>query len=104
MAADPHLAPSRYRPPCRSIQTTPLPAPLAIGETSDSAGGGKTAASATATLVWPVANGGSISQYFSAGHLALDLPAAAGTQVSAAAGGIVTSAGWRNKAPTVRRP
>lgn len=75
---------------------TPLPAPLAIGETSDSAGGGKTAASATATLVWPVANGGSISQYFSAGHLALDLPAAAGTQVSAAAGGIVTSAGWRN--------
>ena len=75
---------------------TPLPAPLAIGETSDSVGGGGTAASATATLIWPVANGGSISQYFSAGHLALDIPAAAGTQVSVAAGGIVTSAGWRN--------
>ena len=47
------------------------------------------------TLTWPVA-GGTISQYFSAGHLAIDIAAPAGNTVVAAAAGTVTSAGWRN--------
>lgn len=48
-----------------------------------------------AALVWPV-SGGSISQYFHAGHLALDIAAPAGNAVVASAGGLVTFAGWMN--------
>lgn len=47
------------------------------------------------TLTWPVA-GGTITQYFHAGHLALDIAANAGNSVWAAADGVVTWAGWRN--------
>jgi murein DD-endopeptidase MepM/ murein hydrolase activator NlpD len=47
------------------------------------------------TLTWPVP-GGTISQYFSAGHLAIDIAAPAGSTVIAADAGVVTSAGWRN--------
>jgi murein DD-endopeptidase MepM/ murein hydrolase activator NlpD len=50
---------------------------------------------AGATLLWPV-SGGSVSQYFHAGHLALDIAAPAGNAVFAAAGGVVTYAGWMN--------
>ena len=52
-------------------------------------------AGAPGTLLWPV-SGGSISQYFHAGHLALDIAAPAGNAVFAAAGGTVISAGWMN--------
>lgn len=52
-------------------------------------------AAAPGTLVWPV-SGGTISQYFHAGHLALDIAAPAGNAVFAAAGGTVVSAGWMN--------
>jgi murein DD-endopeptidase MepM/ murein hydrolase activator NlpD len=52
-------------------------------------------APATGRLVWPVP-GGSISQYFHAGHLAIDIAAPYGSQVVAAQGGTVTWAGWRN--------
>ncbi len=38
----------------------------------------------------------SISQYFHAGHLALDIAAPYGAQVSAAQSGVVSWAGWRN--------
>ncbi len=48
-----------------------------------------------AGLVWPVP-AGSISQYYHAGHLALDIAAPYGSQIVAAQGGIVTGAGWRN--------
>jgi murein DD-endopeptidase MepM/ murein hydrolase activator NlpD len=47
------------------------------------------------TLSWPVA-GGSITQYFHAGHLAVDIAANSGNTVLAASGGTVTWAGWRN--------
>ena len=47
------------------------------------------------SLLWPVP-GGIITQYYHAGHLALDIAAPAGTRVNASDGGVVTWAGWRN--------
>jgi len=46
-------------------------------------------------LAWPVP-GGTISQYFSSYHPAIDIAAPYGTTVVAADGGVVTWAGWRN--------
>ena len=88
---------------------TPLAAPTTnVGTTSAGAATNPTttttaptgvttrvAAPAPAGLVWPV-QGGSISQYFHAGHLALDIAAPYGNSVIAAQAGTVTSAGWRN--------
>ncbi len=80
---------------------TPLPAPTTTGV-------GSTSAAARAptvrvaqpvptdgALMWPVP-GGSISQYYHAGHLALDIAAPYGSQIVAAKAGTVTWAGWRN--------
>jgi murein DD-endopeptidase MepM/ murein hydrolase activator NlpD len=50
---------------------------------------------ATGALVWPVP-AGSISQYFHAGHLAIDVAASYGSEVVAAQSGLVVSAGWRS--------
>jgi murein DD-endopeptidase MepM/ murein hydrolase activator NlpD len=50
---------------------------------------------ASGALVWPVPNG-SVSQYYHAGHLALDIAAPYGSSVVAAQGGTVSWAGWRN--------
>ncbi|MCA1587441.1 MAG: M23 family metallopeptidase, partial [Chloroflexi bacterium] len=81
---------------------TPLPAPGG-GGTAASTGGVTSAAPsarvvapepAVGSLVWPVP-AGSISQYFHAGHLAVDIAAGYGSQVLAAQAGVVTSAGWR---------
>jgi len=77
---------------------TPLAAPgtASVGSTTTSgATTTRVAAPAPAGLVWPV-SGGSISQYFHAGHLALDIAAPYGNSVVAAQSGVVTSAGWRN--------
>jgi murein DD-endopeptidase MepM/ murein hydrolase activator NlpD len=46
-------------------------------------------------LLWPVP-GGTISQYFWSGHLAIDIEAPAGSRVLAADGGTVVWAGWKN--------
>jgi murein DD-endopeptidase MepM/ murein hydrolase activator NlpD len=78
---------------------TPLAAPnsASIGQTATT--GAPTvravAAPAAGRLVWPVP-GGAISQYFHAGHLALDVAAPYGSMIVAAQSGIVTSSGWRN--------
>jgi murein DD-endopeptidase MepM/ murein hydrolase activator NlpD len=56
---------------------------------------GAAPAPAVGGLVWPVP-AGSISQYFHAGHLAIDIAADYGSQVLAAQDGVVTSAGWRS--------
>ena len=80
---------------------TPIPPPTtAIGQSTQSSGASApstrtTAPAAPTTLVWPVP-GGSVSQYFHAGHLAIDIAAPYGHQVVAAQGGVVTWAGWRN--------
>ena len=77
---------------------TPLPGPQSVGSTSTAAGVTTTTrapAPAPATLLWPVP-GGSISQYYHAGHLALDIAAPYGTTIIAAQAGVVTWAGWRN--------
>jgi murein DD-endopeptidase MepM/ murein hydrolase activator NlpD len=78
---------------------TPLPAPGSVGSASTSTGGTTTSVraptAAPAALVWPVP-AGSISQFYHAGHLALDIAASYGAQVSAAQAGVVTTAGWRN--------
>lgn len=77
---------------------TPLPAPGAdtSGVTPDApTSRGAAPAPAVGGLVWPVP-AGSISQYFHAGHLAIDIAADYGSQVLAAQSGVVTSAGWRN--------
>jgi murein DD-endopeptidase MepM/ murein hydrolase activator NlpD len=80
---------------------TPLAAPTgsSIGSTSR-AGTAPTVRVAqpvptNGALVWPVI-GGSISQYYHAGHLALDIAAPYGATVVAAKAGTVTWAGWRN--------
>ena len=77
---------------------TPLPGPNSIGQAGTASGTSTRAAApapAAGRLLWPVP-GGSISQYFHAGHLALDIAAPYGSQVVAAQSGVVTWAGWRN--------
>jgi murein DD-endopeptidase MepM/ murein hydrolase activator NlpD len=76
---------------------TPLPAPQANvgGTTTGASARGAAAPVATGALVWPVP-AGSISQYYHAGHLALDIAAPYGSQIVAAQGGTVSWAGWRN--------
>lgn len=76
---------------------TPLPGPQSTGSTLGVAPTTRTVSPppVTAALVWPVPVG-SISQYYHAGHLALDIAAPYGSQIVAAQGGTVTWAGWRN--------
>ena len=76
---------------------TPLPAPNAVGDTATQQTTTRAPAPGAgfAALIWPVP-GGTISQYFHAGHLALDIAAPYGSQIVAAAAGTVTWAGWRN--------
>ncbi len=75
---------------------TPLAAPNSVGGvTTGPTSRGSAQPFAVGGLVWPVPVG-SISQYYHAGHLALDIAAPYGSQVVAAQGGVVSSAGWRN--------
>jgi murein DD-endopeptidase MepM/ murein hydrolase activator NlpD len=78
---------------------TPLAAPGSVGSTATSGTVQRPAtvraAPAPISLVWPVP-AGSVSQYYHAGHLALDIAAPYGATVVAAQAGVVTSAGWRN--------
>jgi murein DD-endopeptidase MepM/ murein hydrolase activator NlpD len=101
----PAVVPTQPTPLPTPVPIDPNATPLAAPTTATTSVGGTTstptgvttrvAAPAPAALVWPV-QGGSISQYFHAGHLALDIAAPYGNTVVAAQAGTVTSAGWRN--------
>ena len=102
----PAVVPAQPAPLPTPVPINPDATPLAAPTTAEANTGGTTttaptgvstrvAAPAPAALVWPV-QGGSISQYFHAGHLALDIAASYGNMVMAAQAGTVTSAGWRN--------
>ena len=99
----PHLAPTPKPTPFPLKKATPFPAPTIAPQigfvqqppVTVGAPVGPPPPDSGGTLTWPVA-GGSISQYFSAGHLAIDIAAPAGNTVVAADAGVVTSAGWRN--------
>jgi murein DD-endopeptidase MepM/ murein hydrolase activator NlpD len=74
---------------------TPLPAPTKATAVAGTGASGILSAPAGGALMWPVP-GGSISQYFHAGHLAIDIAASYGNAVVASEAGVVSSAGWRN--------
>jgi murein DD-endopeptidase MepM/ murein hydrolase activator NlpD len=78
---------------------TPLPGPASASVGSTGAVGVPSNRAArpvaSGALVWPVP-GGTISQYYHAGHLAIDIAAPYGSQIVAAQAGTVVSAGWRN--------
>lgn len=71
---------------------TPLPTPVPIDPAATPLPAPPTAAG---SLAFPVP-GGSISQFYRAGHEAVDIAAAPGVPVVAAEDGMVVSAGWRN--------
>jgi murein DD-endopeptidase MepM/ murein hydrolase activator NlpD len=73
--------PTPVAPPTPTPQPKPAPRPVAV------VGSGQ--------LGWPVP-GGTITQYFSSYHQAIDIAAPYGTTVLASDGGVVTWAGWRN--------
>ncbi len=80
---------------------TPLPTPVAPPPTPVDQAAAPAQLSAdppaivgTGSLQGPV-SGGTITQYFHGGHLALDIAAPYGSTVSAADSGVVTWAGWR---------
>ena len=86
---EPTAAPTPLPTPVAPPAPTPAPRPAAKAPaptTQVVVGSG--------VLAWPVS--GSISQYFSSWHPAIDIAAPYGTTVVAADGGVVTWAGWRN--------
>ena len=82
---------------------TPKPTPVtkvaSISNVASSGSGTTTVRPVTdysgGRFAWPVP-GGYISQYFHYGHPAVDIAAAWGSPIDAAAAGVVTFAGWRN--------
>jgi len=72
---------------------TPTPTPKPLPVPAARAGGGGSGSWSGARLLWPVR--GTISQYFHAGHPAIDIAARSGTPVVAAAAGTVIYAGWK---------
>ena len=66
--------------------------PVPIPKTTS--GGGKTVS--VGSWIWPVAGSSYISQTYWSGHHAIDIAAAYGTAVVAAASGTVVMAGWRS--------
>lgn len=69
----------------------PIPVPKITTTTTGGGGGSYTGG----RLLWPVRGSYSISQYFHAGHPAIDIAAHSGTPVVAVAAGTVIYAGWK---------
>lgn len=89
---DPHAF---FSGPLRDPDPTPLPTPVAppvvavrhlLVKPAPIVGTGQ--------LIWPVSNG-TVTQYYSSYHKALDVAAPAGSAVFAAADGVVTWSGWK---------
>lgn len=87
---EPTPAPTPLPTPVAPPAPTPDPRPVARAP-----GARPPVVVGSGALAWPVA-GGSITQYFSSWHPAIDIAAPYGTTVVAADGGVVTWAGWRN--------
>lgn len=81
--------------PVRDPDPTPLPTPVAPPAAKMTHRLVKPAAIVgTGQLIWPV-RGGTITQYYSSYHKALDIAAPAGSPVYAAADGVVNWSGWK---------
>jgi murein DD-endopeptidase MepM/ murein hydrolase activator NlpD len=100
---DPHPDPLPYRriaptptpAPAPRVGATPEPAPVEALSAPAPAPAPYTGSIGSGRLLWPVP-GAVITQYFWAGHLAIDMATDAGNPVLAAAPGVVTSSGWRS--------
>ena len=88
--AAPTFPPTPAATPVKPGPATPEP-PSTVGAPQV----GAASVSRSGRLLWPVP-GGVITQYYHAGHLALDIAAPAGRRVNASEGGVVVWAGWRN--------
>jgi murein DD-endopeptidase MepM/ murein hydrolase activator NlpD len=76
---------------------TPTPAPKPKATSGGSSGAGLSGNYTGGRLAWPVIGGNNyISQYYHYGHLAIDIAAAYGTPIVAAAAGQVIWAGWKS--------
>ncbi len=99
LRADPMLSRKAVPTQPPTPVATPVAPPAATPEQAPAVAAQPQTGAATASrggsLLWPVP-GGVISQYYHAGHLALDIAARVGRRVNAAEGGVVVWAGWRN--------
>ena len=96
------IIPGALGAPIPTPKPTPRPASQTSSSHSTSRGSGGTAAGiggryTGGRLAWPVIGGGNyISQYYHYGHWAIDIAAAYGSTVVAAAAGKVIFAGWKS--------
>jgi murein DD-endopeptidase MepM/ murein hydrolase activator NlpD len=98
---DPGLQSRAVHVQAASAEPTPLPTPVAPAQPAPDQAATAGVLSppigsvrGTGALIWPVH--GTITTYYSAAHLAIDIATSAGTPVAAADSGVVTWAGWRN--------
>ncbi|HET9877907.1 MAG TPA: M23 family metallopeptidase [Candidatus Limnocylindria bacterium] len=97
-AVTPIAIPTPLAEPVAPPPATPEPArgtPQGTGSVTTVPVQGGAVRGSGGVLSWPVA-GGVVTQYFHAGHLAVDIAAHAGNTVIAADAGVVTWAGWRS--------
>jgi murein DD-endopeptidase MepM/ murein hydrolase activator NlpD len=98
---DPRLQSRAVHVPAATPQPTPLPTPIAPPPPAPDQPVVAAAPAVvplvvrgTGVLQWPVH--GTITTYYSAAHLAIDIATSYGTTIAAADGGTVVWAGWRN--------